>query len=179
MKKTLILLSLLLFTLSLVAQNTNKVESKLNDITSQRGVMIKFREYSMPLLNLQYGERAVFKIRKFVQKENDVFFLNIKNGSASSAIPEEDLIAIIEAIKTLKLSLESDSLGSKEYLENKYITNEGIQIGYYVKGSRVSWFFKLGGYGSNNTLLIKKFSDLESLLNDVNTKIQEIKNIEL
>lgn len=175
MKKTLINLILLFMTLSLAAQNTNEEKSKLNVITSQKGVMIKFIESSLPILNLRYGEKATIKVRKYISKETQTFFLNIANSSASTSIPEEDLVAIIEALKTLKISLESDLSKSKDYLENKFVTNEGIQIGYYINNGNENWFLKLSDYGSNNTLLIKEFSDLESLLKDANSKIQEMK----
>ena len=55
-------------------------------------------------------------------------------------------------------------------MENKFVTVDGFQVGYYVSGGKATWYSKLEKYGSDATIFIDSG---ETLLNS----FTEAKNV--
>ena len=80
-------------------------------------------------------------------------------------------------MKTLQSEEPKDVASNPDYLENKFITVDGFEVGYFVDKGKSTWYLKLEKYGNdNNTLFIKDgSSNIETAFNDAKTKIEELK----
>jgi hypothetical protein len=85
------------------------------------------------------------------------------------------LLEVLKAIKLLKTEVEKDTIATQDYLENRFITVDGFQVGYYVTGGKSGWFIKLEKYGSENTLFIDSGDTIELAFVEAKNKIDELK----
>jgi len=60
-------------------------------------------------------------------------------------------------------------------LENKFVTVDGFQVGYYVDKGKATWYVKLERYGSDNTVYIDNVTTIEGALEGAKSKIEEMK----
>lgn len=153
--------------------------SKIEEFVSKTGTIIKFENYNLENIKLTYG-MAESKIRKIIAGDEIRYFLQIsksgKYDTKTASIAYEDIIEIQKALKTLIKQSEIDINTDSDYLENKFITEDGFQVGYFVNNSKVKWYAVLEKYGSDNTLFLKEYSALENSLSDGKNKIEELKN---
>ena len=64
----------------------------------------------------------------------------IKSGQYSTntaSIEYSDLLEVIKALKTLQSEEPKDVASNPDYLENKFITVDGFQVGYFVDKVKV------------------------------------------
>ena len=59
-----------------------------------------------------------------------------------------------------------------DYLENKFRTEDGFDIGYYVIEGKARCFFTLEGHG---TVFVKDTEELVTAFKNAQTKIEELK----
>ena len=179
MKKVLMSLSIVLLTISTVlSQDVNETVTKMDAFTSKTGSIIKYVDFNLPNIKSSYNSSQT-KVRKLISSGEVVYFYQIsaqsKYGTKSASIAYEDLLEVIKAINTLKSEASTDLILNPDYLENKFITDDGFQIGYYVSKGKLKWYIKLEKYGSDNTLYIKDFSKIESAFIGAKSKIEELK----
>ena len=180
MRKLQLLLVSLLFTLqSCHTQDKEVQKSKIDEFSSATGKIIKFTDYKAETLKISYGVVET-KIRKFTVDNNDKFFFQIsketKYSTKTASIAYEDLLEVNKALGVLKKSITSDETSNPDYIENKFVTDDGFQIGYYVSKGKASWYISLERYGSDNSIFIKDLDNLELVLNDAIAKIESQKN---
>jgi len=146
------------------SQEKKEQKSKMLDFVSKTGVIIKFEDYNLPKLKLNYGV-AEAKIRKIISGNEKQFFLQIsKKGqynTKTASIAYEDILEIQKALTSLQDQSVNDLVTLSDYLENKFITDDGFQIGYLINKGKITWYVTLEKYGSGNTAFAK---DLESLV---------------
>lgn len=76
----------------------------------------------------------------------------------------------------MKSDEEKDIASNPDYLENKFTTVDGFQVGYYVDKGKSMWYLKLEKYGSdNNTLYLRDGDIIETAFNDAKAKMDEMK----
>jgi hypothetical protein len=182
MKKILLGLSMFLLTSNLFAQDVKDIKeesTKIDALASKTGVIIKYIDYSLPNLKITYGV-AETKIRKFVSGPDTEYFYQIskegKYDTKTASIAYEDLLEVIKAIETLKKESGSDKALNPDYLENKFVTDDGFKLGYYVSKGKLGWYLVLEKYGSGNTIFIDDVSTIETAFNDAKAKIESLKN---
>jgi hypothetical protein len=61
----------------------------------------------------------------------------------------------IKAIDLLLQAFQSDNALKPDYLENKFVTKDGVAIGYYISSKDSSWYINLDRYKSDSTVFIK------------------------
>lgn len=175
---------ILLFNTALIYSQEIKKESKLAEtkmeaFVSKTGVVIKFIDYNLDNIRLSYGDMASTRIRRMSNgKEAHYFYQIEKSGQYSNnvaSIEYSDLIEIIKAMQTLKSEVERDISTMPDYLENKFLTEDGFQIGYYVSKGKASWYLKLEKYDSKSTLFLKDGDSIEVAFNNAKMKIEELK----
>lgn len=171
----------MLFSITSCAQKTNepkKEVSKMEAFASKTGVIIKFVDYSLPNLKLRYGT-AEAKIRKLISgNEIQLFYQISKKGeydTKTASIAYEDLVEMIKALKTLENDAITDKTNTSDYLENKFVTDDGFNLGYYVSNNKIVWYLVLEKYGSGNTIFMKDVSDIKSAFDIAKQKIEELK----
>ena len=182
MKNLLLVLSMFLLTSNLFAQDAKDIKeesTKMDAFASKTGVIIKYIDYSLPNLKLTYGI-AETKIRKFISGLDIEYFYQIskegKYDAKTASIAYEDLLEVIKAIESLKNESASDKALNPDYLENKFVTDDGFKLGYYVSKGKLAWYLVLEKYGSGNTIFTNDVSVIESAFNSAKQKIEELKN---
>jgi hypothetical protein len=86
------------------------------------------------------------------------------------------LLEIIKAVKTLVTEVEADIESNPDYMENKFTTTDGFQVGYYVSKGKSTWYIRLEKHGSDNTLFLIDSYIIETAFTNAKNKIDELKN---
>jgi hypothetical protein len=161
-KKCLLALAITLLFLS-AASSQEIAKTKMDTFLSTTGQIIRFIDYSLPSLKTDY-EMVTVKVRLFEGKGEIQYFYQLsketKYGSKVASILYSDLIEVIKAVDALIESANVDAKADYEYMENKFATEDGFQIGYYKKGKELKWYVKLEKIGSDTTVF---FSDPKML----------------
>jgi hypothetical protein len=175
--------ALLLLTISVMAQDVKKeaqkAETKMEAFASKTGTIIKFIDSKQPELKLLYGSIAETRVRKVISGSESKYFYQIeskgKYSSSTASIEYSDLIEVIKAIKILNSDLANDLALNPDYLENKFTTSDGFQVGYLINNGKATWYLRLEKYGSDNTIFIKDGDIIETAFINAKSKIDELK----
>ncbi len=180
MKKVLILIAILSSTVAF-AQKSDKEDkqlTKFEQISSQTGKIVKFQDVKMPNIALSFGGVLKAGIR-LVMGENEAFFYRIEKPETSSSlgriamIEYSDLVEINKALETLSSAVDSDLEANPDYLENKFRTVDGLEVGYYVSNGKANWFIKLERYTSSTVFPRNKEEIINSFL-EAQSKIESL-----
>ena len=182
LKFTTTFIALLHLTISALSQDTKKeaetLKTKMDVFSSKTGTITKFIDTKLPKLKSSF-EAAETRIRKISNGTNSAFFYQIikagKYSNSTASIEYSDLIEVLKALKVLKSDVEKDITLKPDYLENKFITVDGFEVGYYVSNNKISWYLKLEKYGSDNTLFIDNGDTIETTFIEAKNKIDELK----
>lgn len=162
-----------------VKKDSEAVKTKMDVFSSKTGTITKFSDTKLPNLKTSFGA-AETRIRKISSGTTSAFFYQIekegKYNSSTASIEYSDLIEVLKALKALKGNVEKDIISNPDYLENKFITVDGFEIGYYVSKGKSSWYIKLEKYGSDNTLFIENSDNIETAFTEAKKKIDELKS---
>ncbi len=177
-----IAMTLFITNATLFAQDVKKeaesVKTKMDMFSSKTGAITKFTDTKLPNLKTSFGG-AETKIRKIINGANSAYFYQItkegKYSNSTASIEYNDLLEVLKALKALQPEVEKDIASNPDYLENKFVTVDGFQVGYYVSGGKASWYVKLEKYGSDNTLFIDNGNTIETAFTDAKNKIDELK----
>lgn len=175
-------LALLISTATIYAQDVKKeaetVKTKMDAFASKTGSITKFIDTKLPILKTSY-EGAETRIRKISNGSTSAFFYQIvkegKYSNSTASIEYSDLLEVLKALKALKADVINDANTNPDYLENKFITVDGFQVGYYLSSGITKWFIKLEKYGSENTLFIDSGDTIEIAFTEAKNKIDELK----
>jgi hypothetical protein len=181
-KRIMLAIALLAITATNYAQDVKKeaelVKTKMDIFTSKTGAITKFVDTKLPTLKTSYGG-AETRIRKVSNSVSTAFFYQIekqgKYSSSTASIEYSDMLEVLKALKALKVEISNDIASNPDYLENKFITVDGFQVGYYVSNSKAIWFIKLEKYGSDNTIFLDNGDAIENALTEAKNKIDELK----
>jgi hypothetical protein len=182
LKKTTLFFAFLVVSKTLLAQDVKKeaeaVKTKMDLFSSKTGIITKFIDTKLPNLKTSFGS-AETRIRKISTGTTTAFFYQIekegKYSSSTASIEYNDLLEVLKALKALKDEVQADVATAPNYLENKFVTVDGFQVGYFVNGKKASWYVKLEKYGSDNTLFIDNGDAIETAFTEAKNKIDELK----
>ena len=179
MKKVLLLIAMLIPMASFAqkAEDAKKL-TKFEEFTSKTGSIVKFVDVNLPRLSLSYGSLET-GIRTLKSGTN-AYFYRLEKAETSSSVAKiamieySDLVEINKALVKLSSEVESDIAANPDYLENKFRTVDGFEVGYYVSKGEANWFMKLERY-SSSTVFIKHQSFVIDAFNNAQAKIEELK----
>lgn len=186
MKKALILSIAILMSAgfnSLKAQDAKKeaesTKTKMESFSSKTGVITKFVDTK--LLNLKSLYSSVeTRIRKVASGNLEAYFYQIekenKYGSSIASIEYSDLLEVIKATQTLLTQVDEDIASKPDYMENKFTTVDGLQVGYFVSKGEATWYIALQKHGSDNTLFFSDGQTIETTFTNAKNKIDELKS---
>jgi len=161
-------------------KESETTETKMEAFTSRTGVITKSIDYKLPSMKLFLGEPAQTRIRKVMSGlETRYFYVVEKQGKASTStgsIEYNDLLQVTKVLETLKDEALHDLSSRPDYAENKYVTDDGFQFGYYITEGKSKWYIKLEQDGTDNTLFINDVQTIESSFKEAKYKIEAIKN---
>lgn len=161
-----------------VKKEAQKKETKMDLFSSKTGTIIKFIDTKLSPMKTSYSNLET-RVRKIVGNAEPHYFYQIEKqaqySNPTASIEYSDLLEIIKAFNVLKTETEKDVLSNPDYLENKFTTEDGFQLGYYVSNGKLVWYIRLEKYGSDNTVFIKDVQTLEASLLEAKNKIEELK----
>lgn len=179
--KHIALWALVLSVTSLYGQEIKKEaeKTKMDIFTSKTGTITKFTDTKLSGIRTYLGGVAETRIRAISNGGPVMYFYQIgkegKYGTSTASIEYNDLIEVIKALKSLKSEQDKDVASNPDYLENKFVTVDGFQVGYYVNKGKASWYLKLEKFGSDNTLFIDNGNTVEAAFNEAKNKIDELR----
>ena len=156
MKKVLIMLAMMMPFVSFAQDDTEKQQTKFEQLASKTGRLSKFVDVKMP--RLSYLETS---IRTVLGEQGNEYFYRIEKPETTTTnekiamIEYSDLVEINKALTKLLSQVDADCESNPDYLENRFITEDGFRIGYYVDKGKANWFIRLERYGKS-TVFIKK-----------------------
>ncbi|MCM4161894.1 hypothetical protein FHG64_06300 [Antarcticibacterium flavum] len=181
MKKILLISVLLITTYSFsqdIKKESENAKTKMETFASKTGVITKFTDTNLSNLKSSYTV-AETRVRKISSGDNERYFYQIekpgKYSNSTASIEYSDLIEVIKAFHSLKSEVDTDNNKNPDYLENKFITEDGFQLGYFVRKGKTTWYMKLEKYGSDTTLFINDLDKIESNFIEAKNKIEELK----
>lgn len=182
LKKILFVSAMTIMSITIYGQEIKKdaetIITKMDIFTSKTGGITKFVDTKLPNLKTTFGSTET-RVRKIVNGNSSVSFYQIvkesKYSNTTASIEYSDLIEVLKALKALKTEVDNDIATNPDYLENKFVTVDGFQVGYYVSKGKASWYIKLEKYGSDNTLFIDNADIIEIAFTEAKNKIEELK----
>ena len=182
MLKKMAVALMVLVAITSYGQDTKKeadaIKTKMDVFASKTGTITKYVDTKLPNLKTSFGSEET-RIRKISNGVTSAFFYQIvkegKYSNSTASIEYNDLLEILKALKVLQPEVDKDIASKPDYLENKFITEDGFQIGYYVSNGKASWYIKLEKYGSENTLFIDNGDSIETAFTLAKNKIEELK----
>ncbi len=163
-----------------VKKDAEAPQTKMDRFTSKTGAFSKFTDSKLPNLKCSYGTPET-RIRKVTTDTESVYFYQIEKNAqysnSTASIAYEDLLEVIKAVKVLQTEVDKDAASNPNYLENKFVTVDGFQIGYYISKEKPKWYIKLEKFGTDNTLFVDEATTLTKTFDDAKTKIEELKKI--
>ncbi|MDB2408395.1 hypothetical protein N9W09_01255 [Crocinitomicaceae bacterium] len=180
MKKSLTILTLLLTTYTFsqdIKKESEKEKTKMETFASKTGVITKFTDSQLSNLTSSYTVSET-RVRTINSGDNVSYFYQIekpgKYSNSTASIEYSDLLEVIKAFNRLKSEVDNDVATNPDYLENKFITEDGFKLGYFVSKGKATWYIKLEKYGSDKTLFIKDLEKIESNFLEAKNKIEEL-----
>lgn len=179
--KKLITLTVFFITITALSQDAKtedeQVKTKMETFSSKTGVITKFTDTNLGDLKASYTV-AETRIRKVNSGNTEKYFYQIekpgKYDNATASIEYSDLLELIKALNSLRAEVDNDIATNPDYLENKFITEDGLQLGYFIDKGKATWYIRLEKYGSDKTLFIKDLSSIESSLLEAKNKIESL-----
>lgn len=184
MKKLLIILSILLPTVTIAqtsTSGTDKKMTKFEEFTSKTGSIIKYVDYKMPVFSTGFfGAGTVCGIRVVIGSIKNEYFYRIEKPESNSSIgytamiEYSDLINVNKALTKLNSEVQVDCVENPDYEENKFVTDDGFKIGYYISEGKANWFMYLERYG-NSAIFIQNAESVITNFTNAQKKIEELK----
>lgn len=151
--------------------------TKMDTFISRSGEIVRFSDYNLPKLKTDYDILDV-TVRKFDSKGDLKFFLRLtktdKTSEHNASIEYSDLLEVIQSLETLIPMAITDQKDPSDYLENKFATEDGFQIGYYKSNNKIKWYMALEKYGSGNSVFFSDISSVKALLIKGKEKIESM-----
>ena len=179
MKK--ILLAIVLFLpLAISAQEDAKKQmTKFEEFTSKTGSIVKFVDVELPRLPLNYMASLETGIRS-IKDGSNAYFYRLEKAETSTSLSKialieySDLVEINKALIKLVSEVDGDIVSNPDYLENKFKTVDGFEVGYFISNGKANWFLKLERY-SNSTVFVKNQSVIVEAFKNAQTTIEDLK----
>ena len=180
MKKILVFLMAMLLPVTSFAQKDDaKKLTKFEEFSSKTGSIVKFVDSKLPNIPKSFMGSLETGIRTFKGGQN-AYFYRIEETETSRSVDHiamieySDLVEMNKALLKLASEVDSDCAENPDYLENKFRTTDGFEVGYFISKGKVSWFLKLERYTSS-TVFIRSKEALVKAFQDAQGKIEELK----
>jgi len=179
--KRVICLFILITSILLLAftQENIKKDSSYDSFVSQNGQMMKLQDFRLPWMEGIGYSSYQNRIRLVCIDQAEKYYLQIikdsKTGNIIGSLEYNEIVEMNDAIKILQTQYDNDIARSIEYLENVFINNNGIQVGYIISDLNKGWFIRLDKYKNDSIILFEESLDIIKGLKEALNKIEEIK----
>lgn len=142
---------------------------------------MKYVDYKLPSFSTGlFGGATECRIRVVMSAPNNEYFYRIEKPETSSSVSHtamieySDLVNVNKALVKLSSEVQADCAENPDYEENKFISDDGFKIGYYISDGKANWFMNLERYG-NGTIFIKNTENVITNFANAQKKIEELK----
>lgn len=185
MKKALLLLLLLMPMVSFAQEEDEKrPQTKFEEFVSKTGYIVKFIDIATESISQVLGDGFPIEttVRTVIRGNEKSYFFRLEvpatttSSSRSELIEYSDLIEINKALDVLFNEVENDKSLVPDYLENRFVSDDGFRIGYYVMDSfktkkpHATWFMRI----ENKTVRIKNIESAIATFKTAQAKIEEL-----
>lgn len=182
MKKIVIIMmmALMMPVVSNAQNDAAKKLTKFEQITSKTRRISKFVDVKMPSIPESFMGSLSASIRTVMGEQNNSYFYRIEDPETNRSVAHiamieySDLVEINKALAKLVAEVDADCTANPDYLENRFVSNDGFEIGYYVSKGKANWYMKLERY-SSSTVFVKNAESLTTNFQDAQKKIEELK----
>lgn len=183
MLRNILLMSALILLFSSCKQDrvkdTEITKTKIETLVSNTGSIVKLVDTILPDLQTSYSTSET-RIRKITNGGETAYFYQIeskvKYSKSTASIEYSDIDEVLKALKILLSEVEADIASNPDYTENKFVTVDGFQVGYYISEGKANWFITLERSGSDNTLFVSEGKVIETAFTDAKNKIDVLKS---
>ena len=178
----IMLMALMMPVVSNAQNDAAKKLTKFEQITSKTGRIFKFVDVRMPSIPKNLFGSVSTGIRTAMGEQFNSYFYRIEDPETNRSVAHiamieySDLVEINKALAKLAAEADTDCSANPDYLENRFVTNDGFEIGYYVSKGKASWYMKLERY-SSSTVFVKNAESLTTNFQDAQKKIEELKAV--
>lgn len=175
----ILLCSLSGFTYAQTQNDATKKLTKFEVFTSRTGRIIKFIDVNMPSISENFMGSLETGIRIIMGADHNAYFYRVEEPETNRSIAHiamieySDLVEINKALVKLASEVDSDCTSNPDYLENKFVTDDGFQVGYYVSKGKASWYLKLERY-ENSIIFVQNVEEITTNFNAAQKKIEEL-----
>lgn len=147
--------------------------TNFDEFISKHGGFVQIEDFPLTrmILELSYGETRVRKVTAGGQTR---LYYQVTSGQYNGSVAAEDFPALMDAYAKLKAQAQDEKKNTREYFENKWVDQGGLEIGYLVERKKLTWFMKPHRFGAR-TLFLKDPSTMESSLTEGMATIQKLK----
>lgn len=156
-------------------ENAKRTENKTEYLQSNGNTFVKFYDITTLGIPTAFGGWVETNIRVFQNNQTYTYSYVIKDKTSSVLIKYSDLVDINNALDKLQNEVNTDIQANRDYLENKYVSNDGFQIGYCVKNGETSWFMQLNR-NTSSFILLKEPELFIPSFKTAQQKIEELKS---
>ena len=177
MKRFVLLLTLLL--LPALAFGQQKDGTKIDKIRSKKGVTIRFIDYKLPAVESRFAPLKL-TVKVFEAGDERQLFYEVYVNAADindtnvAWIAEEDLSDMIHALQSLKQSAIKDAQSKPDYLENRFVTEDGFSVGYHISEGQLSWWLSFDEIGSGSSVFFDDVATIENLFKQAKDKMDSL-----
>ena len=148
----------------------------MTKLESECGIVRKYIDVKLNNLSSSAAS-ATYKasIRTFLDDSKNSYFFIVEefdNGSVvkRAVIEYSDLLEVVSAISKISMEEENDCKSNPDFLQNHFVTLDGVLVGYYVSNKKANWFISDDGY-----FWVKNYNELLRALNEALEKIELLK----
>ena len=145
--------------------------------SSSDRTLVRVVEHEQPSIHTKFGDYIQTKINEFTADSTSYIFEIVKDECTSIMINYDELKAINDKLPEIVYSSEEDLIGDYKFVEFKYVSDSGFQLGYYVRRSKISWFLSFGE-SKQDIIYLRNKEELIEVLVGAQSTIEELMKYE-
>ena len=184
MKKLFLIAMLLLASRLAMAQVTyvrvEEHKTKYEQLTQQTNVQCKISDYDISTLYAQLFHDFETSVRVVVVDGSALYFYRIyrketkEQPAIEALVAYDDFVEIETRFAAMMEEERKDRGARKDYCENFYRTEDGFQIGYYMKNRQTNWYMVMDRY-SDTKVIFDNATKLKDHFKKALAKFEEVK----
>jgi len=152
-------------------------QESYNEILGKRNVITRFQDYNLPNIQGNYISYTN-RIRAFTIDDRTVFFYQVMRETdkiiTTITLSEKELADTLTKMNVLNSSFILDKEKKADYIENKIVTETGVEIGYFASAVSSGWFIDFNEGRTSKLIILYQDNELFNALQIAAKKIIEL-----
>lgn len=184
MKKLIVIAALLFGGRLLMAQapyvKVDEFQTKYEQMTRQNGIRCHLADYDIATLYARLFHDMETSVRTVETDGSVRYFYRIfrketkEKPAVEVFVAYEDFLEISDLLDSMMEEEREERNVRKDYSESFYRTEDGFQIGYYVKNRQTNWYIVMDRYGEEK-VFFDSVSKLKDHFKKALAKFEEVK----